>query len=34
MKEVCVMIVMVNMAGLAGLYDGKRSYYYATRTER
>ncbi len=34
MKEVCVMIVIVNMTGLAGLHGEKRSYHYATRTER
>ncbi len=34
MKEVCVMIVMVNMTGVAALQGGKYSYHYANRTER
>ncbi len=34
MKGVRVMIVMVNMTGLAVLHGGKYSYHYATRTER
>lgn len=33
-KEVCVMIVKVNMTGLAVLQGMKHSYHYATCTER
>ncbi|PDY81556.1 hypothetical protein COA08_11445 [Bacillus cereus] len=33
MKGVCVMIVIVNVMGLAVLNGGKHSYYYATRAD-
>lgn len=33
MKGVCVMIVIVNVIGLALLNNGKHSYHYATRTD-
>ncbi|PFK30267.1 hypothetical protein COI93_22720 [Bacillus cereus] len=33
-KEVCVMIVKVNMTGLAVVHGMKHSYHYATCTER